>query len=186
MFDRSIRHCRQCGTAVDQRIPDDGDTRVRAVCPACDTVHYVNPLIVVGTVPIWHDGRVLLCKRAIEPRHGKWTLPAGFMELDETTQAGAARETDEEAGAQIEIGPLFSLINVSVAGQVHMFYRATLLSNCFSPGTESLEVRLFTESEVPWDELAFSTVRMTLQHHFQDARRGDFGFHHLDWTPSSA
>ena len=183
MFDRSIRHCRQCGTAVEQRIPDDGDTRVRAVCPACRTVHYINPLIVVGTVPVWRDGRVLLCKRAIEPRHGKWTLPAGFMELNETTQEGAARETDEEAGAQIEMGPLFSLINLSVVGQVHMFYRATLLSDAFDPGPESLEVRLFDASEIPWESLAFTTVRMTLERHFEDARRGTWGFHHLDWHP---
>ena len=183
MFDRSIRHCRQCGTAVEQRIPDDGDTRVRAVCPACRTVHYINPLIVVGTVPVWRDGRVLLCKRAIEPRHGKWTLPAGFMELNETTQEGAARETDEEAGAQIEMGPLFSLINLSVVGQVHMFYRATLLSDAFDPGPESLEVRLFDASEIPWESLAFTTVRMTLERHFEDARQGTWGFHHLDWHP---
>lgn len=183
MFDRSIRHCRQCGTAVEQRIPDDGDTRVRAVCPACRTVHYINPLIVVGTVPVWRDGRVLLCKRAIEPRHGKWTLPAGFMELNETTQEGAARETDEEAGAQIEMGPLFSLINLSVVGQVHMFYRATLLSDAFDPGPESLEVRLFDANEIPWESLAFTTVRMTLERHFEDARRGTWGFHHLDWHP---
>lgn len=183
MFDRSIRHCRQCGTAVEQRIPDDGDTRLRAVCPACRTVHYINPLIVVGTVPVWRDGRVLLCKRAIEPRHGKWTLPAGFMELNETTQEGAARETDEEAGAQIEMGPLFSLINLSVVGQVHMFYRATLLSDAFDPGPESLEVRLFDANEIPWESLAFTTVRMTLERHFEDARRGTWGFHHLDWHP---
>ncbi len=183
MFDRTVHHCRRCGTAVEQRIPDDGDTRVRAVCPSCHTVHYVNPLLVVGTLPVWHDGRVLLCKRAIEPRHGKWTLPAGFMELNESTQEGAARETDEEAGAQIEMGPLFSLINLSVVGQVHMFYRASLLSDRFAPGQESLEVRLFAEDEVPWSELAFSTVRMTLERHFEDSRTGVFGFHHMDWHP---
>lgn len=185
MFDRHVHHCRRCGTAVEQRVPDDGDTRVRAVCPSCHTVHYVNPLLVVGTVPVWHDGRVLLCKRAIEPRYGKWTLPAGFMELEETTQAGAARETNEEAGARIEMGPLFSLINLAVVGQVHMFYRATLLSDVFAPGDESLEARLFAQDEVPWDELAFSTVHMTLKRHFEDAARGDFGFHHMDWQPQS-
>ena len=116
MHDRHIKHCRACGTAVAYRIPDDGDTRERAVCPACSTVHYLNPLNVVGTVPALPDGRVLLCKRNIEPRKGKWTLPAGFMELHETTAQGALRETIEEAGAHIELGPLFSLLNVSHVG----------------------------------------------------------------------
>eukprot|EP01030_Chromulinospumella_sphaerica_P000612 gene612-606_t len=153
-----IKHCRACGTAVVYRLPDDGDTKQRAVCPACNTVHYENPLNVVGTVPALPDGRILLCKRNIEPRWGKWTLPAGFMELDETTAQGAARETDEEAGAQIEIGPLFSLLNVRRVGQVHLFYRATLLSDQFNPGYETIEARLFAEDEVPWDELAFRTA----------------------------
>lgn len=103
---RPIKHCRECGAAVEYRVPDDGDTKLRAVCPACHTIHYENPLNVVGTVPALGD-KVLLCKRNIEPRWGKWTLPAGFMELNETTAEGAARETDEEAGAQITMGPLF-------------------------------------------------------------------------------
>ncbi len=181
MFDRSIHFCRACGQPVAHRRPDDGDTRTRAVCTACHTVHYVNPLVVVGTLPCAADGRVLLCQRAIEPRLGKWTLPAGFMELDETTAQGAARETDEEAGADIDMGPLFSLINVAVVGQVHLFYRATLNSEAFNPGPESLQVKLFDEAEVPWDELAFATVRLTLEAHFRDAKAGRFGFHHLDW-----
>jgi ADP-ribose pyrophosphatase YjhB (NUDIX family) len=184
MFDRTVHFCRACGHAVENRRPDDGDTRVRAVCQSCQTVHYVNPLVVVGTVPVSHDGRVLLCQRAIEPRHGKWTLPAGFMELNETTAEGAARETDEEAGADIELGPLFSLINVAMVGQVHLFYRARLHSEVFNPGPESLCVRLFHEAEIPWSELAFSTVRMTLEAHFHDAKNGHFGFHHLDWDAS--
>jgi ADP-ribose pyrophosphatase YjhB (NUDIX family) len=140
-FRSPIKHCRDCGTAVAYRLPDDGDTKQRAVCPACHTVHYENPLNVVGTVPEFTDGRVLLCKRNIEPRWGKWTLPAGFMELDETTAQGAARETDEEAGAQIEMGPLFSLLNVRRVGQVHLFYRARLLSDQFNPGYETIEAR---------------------------------------------
>ena len=179
MFQRTIRHCRTCGSAVAYRIPDDGDTRERAVCPACHTIHYENPLNVVGTVPVLDD-KVLLCKRNIEPRWGKWTLPAGFMELDETTAQGAARETDEEAGAQIEIGPLFSLLNVRRVGQVHLFYRATLLSDQFNPGHETIEARLFTEDEVPWDEIAFRTVKETLEAFFADRRKGSFGLHCID------
>ncbi|KQM79869.1 NUDIX hydrolase [Xylophilus sp. Leaf220] len=173
-----IRHCRNCGTAVVYRLPDDGDTKLRAVCPACHTVHYENPLNVVGTVPHLDD-RVLLCKRNIEPRKGKWTLPAGFMELDETTAGGAERETDEEAGARIAMGPLFSVINVAAVGQVHFFYRAQLLSDIFDPGHETMEARLFAEEEIPWDEIAFRTVRDTLQLYFADRRNGMFGMHHF-------
>ena len=124
------------------RVPDDGDTKQRAVCPACGTVHYENPLNVVGTVPVMPDGRVLLCKRNIEPRWGKWTLPAGFMELGETTAEGAARETDEEAGAQYEMGELFAVMNVVRVGQVHLFYRARLLSDIFAPGARVLDARV--------------------------------------------
>jgi len=179
-FRSPIRHCRACGTAAVYRLPDDGDTKLRAVCPACHTVHYENPLNVVGTVPVLADGRVLLCKRNIEPRWGKWTLPAGFMELDETTAQGAARETDEEAGAQIEMGPLFSLLNVRRVGQVHLFYRATLLSEVFDPGHETIEARLFTEAEIPWEEIAFRTVKETLECYFADRKAGAFGLHCID------
>jgi len=160
-------------------MPDDGATKVRAVCPACHTVHYINPLNVVGTIPVWGD-QVLLCKRNIEPRKGKWTLPAGFMELGETTAEGAARETVEEAGAQFEMHALFSLINVARVGQVHLFYRATLLSPEFAPGTETQEALLFAEADIPWDEIAFRTVKETLEHFFADRRAGHFGFHTLD------
>ena len=179
MHGSPIKHCRQCGTAVQHRMPDDGDTKVRAVCPACHTIHYINPLNVVGTIPVWGD-QVLLCKRNIEPRRGKWTLPAGFMELGETTAEGAARETVEEAGAQFEMHALFSLINVARVGQVHLFYRATLLSPEFAPGTETQEALLFDEADIPWDELAFRTVKETLEHFFADRRAGHFGFHTLD------
>ena len=177
-----IQHCRACGAAVVYRLPDDGDTKLRAICTACSTVHYENPLNVVGTVPTWGDdgAQVLLCKRNIEPRWGKWTLPAGFMELAETTAEGAARETVEEAGAEFEMQPLFSLINVAKVGQVHLFYRAKLLSNHFNPGTETIEAKLFTEAEIPWDELAFKTVRETLTRYFADRKAGRFGFHVVD------
>jgi ADP-ribose pyrophosphatase YjhB (NUDIX family) len=169
-----IKHCRECGTAVVYRVPDDGDTKLRAVCPACHTIHYENPLNVVGTVPVLGD-RVLLCKRNIEPRWGKWTLPAGFMELHETTAEGAARETDEEAGAHIEMGPLFSVLSVPRVGQVHMFYLATLQSDQFAPGYETIEARLFTEDEIPWEEIAFRTVKTTLERYFADRRAGVLG-----------
>lgn len=177
-----IQHCRACGSAVTYRVPDDGDTRPRAVCTACGTIHYENPLNVVGTVPVWGDSGqyVLLCKRNIEPRWGKWTLPAGFMELNETTAEGAARETDEEAGADIEMGQLFTLLNVVRVGQVHLYYRARLLSDRFNPGHETIEARLFTEEEIPWDEIAFRTVKETLERYFADRRTGHFGFHTVD------
>lgn len=182
-----IKHCRACGVAVVYRQPDDGDTKPRAVCPACNTVHYENPLNVVGTIPIWHatsdtssGGAVLLCKRNIEPRKGLWTLPAGFLELGETTAEGAARETDEEAGAQIELQSLFSLINVQRVGQVHFFYRARLLSNVFHPGYETMQAQLFTEAQIPWEEIAFRTVRDTLERYFLDVRTGQFQTHHFD------
>lgn len=175
-----IRYCRDCGTAVVYRLPDDGDTRERAVCPHCARVHYENPLNVVGTIPVLPDGRVLLCLRAIEPRRGKWTLPAGFMELGETTAQGAERETIEEAGAQIALGPLFSVLNVPRVGQVHLFYRADLLSEHLDPGFETQEARFFAEHDVPWDELAFRTVRETLLRWFADRRAGHFGVHCVD------
>lgn len=177
-----IKHCRECGSPVTYRLPDDGDTKPRAVCQDCQTIHYENPLNVVGTVPVWgKTGEfVLLCKRNIEPRKGKWTLPAGFMELDETTAQGAARETDEEAGARIELGELFTLMNVPRVGQVHLYYRARLLSDRFDPGPETQEARLFSEEQVPWDEIAFRTVRETLIRYFADRRTGRIGFHAFD------
>ncbi len=130
---RSIKHCRACGGEVRYRTPAD-DNRDRATCIVCTTIHYENPLNVVGTLPVWED-KVLLCRRAIEPRHGLWTLPAGFMELGETTAQGAIRETVEEAGARVELEGLYSLINVVRVGQVHLFYRARMLDTDFAPGT---------------------------------------------------
>ena len=179
-FRSPIKHCRDCGTAVAYRLPDDGDTKQRAVCPACHTVHYENPLNVVGTVPEFTDGRVLLCKRNIEPRWGKWTLPAGFMELDETTAQGAARETDEEAGADIRMGRLFSIVNVPRVGQVHLFYTAEVLSEALNPGPETIEARFFREEDIPWDELAFRTVSITLQRYLEDRASGTVQVHNID------
>jgi ADP-ribose pyrophosphatase YjhB (NUDIX family) len=170
---RSIKHCKACGSPTTYQVPAD-DSLERATCTACLTIHYENPLNVVGTLPIWED-KVLLCRRNIEPRYGKWTLPAGFMELNETTEEGAVRETTEEAGARIEIQGLYTLMNVVSVGQVHFFYRARLLDTDFAPGPETIEAQLFAEHEVPWDELAFRTVRQTLEHFFADRRRGQYG-----------
>lgn len=165
---RRYRHCSACGAPVVYATPAD-DNRERAVCTstACGLVHYENPLNVVGTVPMAPDGRVLLCRRAIEPRRGLWTLPAGFMELGETVAEGALRETLEEAGARVELQGLMTLLNVVHVGQVHFFFRARLLDLDFAPGEESLEVALFNWDDLPWDELAFRTVRTTLEHQRQ-------------------
>ena len=178
MLKNPVKHCRNCGTAVLMRLPDDGDTRLRAVCPACHTVHYDNPLNVVGTIPVLGT-QVLLCKRNIEPRKGFWTLPAGFMELHESLAQGAARETDEEAGADIEMQALFTVIDVPKVGQVHFFFRAQLLSDQFNPGHETMEAKLFEEADIPWDDLAFRTVRETLKAFYADRDAGEFGFHQL-------
>lgn len=179
MFEpRSIRHCRACGAPTQYRMPAD-DNRERAVCPSCGTVHYENPINVVGTVPVWGD-KLLLCRRAIEPRKGLWTLPAGFLEIGETLEAGALRETEEEAGARATLDGLFTVLSVVRVAQVHLFYRARLLDADFAPGPETIEARLFAEAEVPWDQLAFRTVRETLLRWFADRERGAFGLHCAD------
>jgi len=175
---RSIKHCKACGGEAPYSIPPD-DNRERAICKVCGTVHYENPLNVVGTVPAWND-KVLLCRRNIEPRYGFWTLPAGFMELGETTEQGAIRETVEEAGARVELQGLYTLLNVVRVGQLHLFYRARLLDTDFAPGPESIEAQLFAEHEIPWDDLAFRTVRETLKRFFEDRQRGQFGLHCAD------
>ena len=175
---RSFQHCKVCGAPVVYRVPED-DNRERAVCTACGNVHYENPLNVVGTLPVWGD-QVLLCRRNIEPRFGLWTLPAGFMELGETLEAGALRETVEEAGARIEMQDLYTVLSVVRAGQVHFFFRARLLDTRFDPGPETQEARLFDEASVPWDQIAFRTVRETLVRFFEDRKRGQFPLHCAD------
>lgn len=167
-----MKYCSHCGAPVSHRIPD-GDNRHRFVCEVCGAIHYQNPRMVVGCLPEWED-RVLLCRRAIEPRLGLWTVPAGFMENGETTAEGAARETLEEAGARVEVLDLYSMISLPDIDQVYLLFRARLLDLDFAPGEESLEVRLFGEAEIPWSDLAFRTVDMTLRQYFDDARRGDF------------
>lgn len=156
-----MNYCSNCGAPVRLSVPD-GDNRERHVCEQCAHIHYINPNIVAGTLP-FHEGKILLCKRAIEPRKGYWTLPAGFMEMGESTVEAALRETLEEACAEAEAGPLLSVISVPQIGQVHMFYLASLTNGRFSAGPESLDVRLFAPEEIPWDDIAFHTVKKTLQ-----------------------
>jgi len=170
-----MNFCSKCGARVTRRVPP-GDSLPRHVCDRCDTIHYRNPLLVVGTIPEWED-RILLCKRAIEPRRGLWTLPAGFMELGETTAQAALRETMEEAKAHIELGEVFSLLSVPHVDQVHIFYRARLLDRDFAPGEETLETGLFRETDIPWREIAFRTISTTLRHFYEDRKNGVMGFH---------
>jgi ADP-ribose pyrophosphatase YjhB (NUDIX family) len=179
-----MKFCSECAHPVTVAIPE-GDNRPRYVCTQCGTIHYQNPKLVIGSIPVWNaDGRhegglkVLLCKRAIEPRHGYWTLPAGFMENEETTAEAALRETEEEAGANVELGNLFTLLNVAHVHQVHLFYLARLRDLDFAPGIESLDVQLFSEADIPWDDLAFPTIRTTLELFFAD--RGDYSVHTQD------
>jgi ADP-ribose pyrophosphatase YjhB (NUDIX family) len=170
-----MNFCSTCGARVEYRVPP-GDTLPRYVCPACGAIHYQNPKIVVGCIPEWED-RVLLCRRAIEPRYGYWTLPAGFMENGETTFQAALRETMEEACARVELGPLYTVYNLPHVNQVYLMFRARLLDLDFRPGEESLEVKLFAEPEVPWKELAFRTIHATLRDYFADRSRGEFTLH---------
>ena len=170
-----IRFCTQCGGST-VRQPPPGDGRDRAICIACGTIHYENPKLVVGCIPVWED-KILLCRRAIEPRYGYWTLPAGFMENAESTADGAARETLEEAGARVQGLQAFALIDVPYVNQVHLYFIANLQDPECSSGEESLETRLFTESEIPWDDLSFRTVIETLRHFFADRAAGVFSFH---------
>jgi ADP-ribose pyrophosphatase YjhB (NUDIX family) len=173
-----MKFCANCGASVVRRVPP-GDTLARWVCDACGEIHYQNPKLVIGTVPE-HEGRILLCRRAIEPRYGYWTLPAGFMENDETTGQAALRETLEEAGAAVQLGAPFTLISVPRVNQVHLFYLARLGGMEFKPGEETLEVALFEEAAIPWKDIAFRTVAATLRHWFADRKRGLFGFHAED------
>ena len=170
-----INFCPSCGSAVELRCPDNDD-RLRHICVACGMIHYQNPKMVIGSIPEWED-KILLCRRAIEPRYGLWTLPGGFMENGETATEAAIRETLEEANARIAIGDLYSMYSLPYIDQVHLLFRARLLDPDFSPGAESLQVRLFAEHEIPWDEIAFRPVKYSLKHYFEDRRNGRFGFH---------
>lgn len=167
-----MKFCSQCGASVSLRIPS-GDNRPRYICDQCQTVHYQNPRIIAGCLPVW-EGRVLLCRRAIAPRQGYWTLPAGFMENGETLEQAAARETLEEACARVSNLKLYTLFDLPHISQVYMFFRAELADLDFAAGEESLEVQLFEETGIPWSELAFPTVGRTLECFFGDRQRQDF------------
>lgn len=170
-----INFCSGCGAAVEFRCPAD-DNRPRYICTACGAIHYQNPKMVINAIPIWED-KVLLCRRAIEPRRGLWTLPGGFMENGETTAQAAIRETLEEANARIAIGELYSMYSLPYIDQVHITFRSTLLDLDFGPGPESLEVQLFREADIPWDEIAFRPVKFSLEHYFADRKTERFGIH---------
>jgi len=170
-----LNFCSNCASPVEFKTPP-GDHLPRFVCGSCGMIHYKNPLLVLGCVPEW-QGRILLCKRAIEPRLGFWTVPAGFMENAETLQAAAARECYEEALARVTIGSLLALVSVTGASQVHVMFRATLDRPEFAPGPESLEVRLYDEGEIPWDRLAFPSGEFTLRKYFEDRAAGRENHH---------
>jgi ADP-ribose pyrophosphatase YjhB (NUDIX family) len=175
------RFCNLCGHGVEHRIPD-GDHLPRAVCPQCGNIQYRNPKAIVGIIPEWQDGRILMCRRAIQPRHGLWTFPAGFLENSETSGDGAAREAAEEALADVEPLDLFMVINVPYVSQVYLIHRGRLREASFGPTNESSEVRLMREDEIPWDEIAFPTIFHSLKRFFEDRARGSYSIHTLDLT----
>jgi len=170
-----MKFCSECAGQITLAVPED-DTRERFVCSQCNTIHYRNPKIVAGCLPLWQD-KVLLCKRAIEPRKGYWTLPAGYLENGETIEAGAHRETWEEAAAKVEASVLYTVFSLPHISQVYMFYRANVVDGTFGVGTESLDSGLFSEAEIPWDELAFPVVTDTLKHYFKDRKNGIYPVH---------
>jgi len=172
LFSPALNFCSVCGKATETRVPE-GDNRPRAVCPGCNTIHYQNPKIVVGCLPVWED-KILICKRAIEPRYGLWTLPAGFMENGESVAEGAMREAVEEANAKVEITQLYTTYSIPSISQVYIMFLARLLDPDVSAGPESLEVKLVTEDEIPWDQLAFVMVKRTLRHFLEDRKTGVF------------
>jgi len=176
-----MKFCSNCAAPLARRVPP-GDSLPRYVCDQCGEIHYQNPKLVVGALAEW-EGRVLLCRRAIEPRYGYWTLPAGFMENDETAGDAALRETLEEAGARIALIDAYSMISVPMVNQVHLFYRARLLDLEFAPGEESLEVLLFEQADIPWKDIAFRTVGLTLKYWVADRARGSFPFRSEDIRP---
>jgi ADP-ribose pyrophosphatase YjhB (NUDIX family) len=178
-----MKFCPACAAPIAIQVPA-GDHRPRYVCTGCDVIHYKNPLIIAGCVPEW-QGKILLCKRAIEPRLGYWTIPAGFMENGETLQGAAARESKEEALANVEIGSLLAVVHVLHADQVHVVFRARLLDTEFGVGEESLEVRLYEESEIPWDDIAFRSVSFALQRYLEDRKhaRELLHFEDIDLRP---
>lgn len=175
-----MNFCSHCGARVALRVPP-GDHLPRHICDACGAIHYQNPRLVVGCVPEAEDGRILLCKRAIEPRRGYWTIPAGFMENGETLQQAAARESQEEALADVEIGSLLSVVHVIPVHQVHVFFRARLRSPDIGAGPESMEVRLVTPEEIPWEDIAFPSTDFTLRRYLEDRAAGHEPHHFTEF-----
>lgn len=173
-----MNFCSECGAPVSIKTPA-GDNMPRHVCDRCAMIHYQNPKLVVGCI-VEHDEKILFCKRAIEPRYGLWTLPAGFMENQETTAQAAVRETQEEANASVEIIDLFSQISLPHINQVYVLYRAAFSEFAFAPGSESLEVEMLTEEQVPWDEIAFPVITENLRLYFADREKGQFSIHSGD------
>jgi len=173
-----VKYCSSCGEKVSLVMPE-GDNRLRYVCGSCQTIHYQNPKIVTGCIPQWQD-RILLCQRAIEPRYGLWTLPAGFMENEETILQGAVRETAEEANAAVENMRLFCVFSIAHINQVYTMYRGDLVNGQASAGEESLDVALLKESEIPWQDIAFQVINETLKLYFQDKKQGEFKTHYGD------
>lgn len=174
-----VLYCNLCGTRVEHRIPD-GDHLPRHLCPSCGHIQYFNPRVIVGCIPEWEDGRILMCRRNIEPRFGLWTFPAGFMELDETTAQGAARETLEESQADVEVGDMLAVINVPYVSQVYVVHRGRMRNAHHAPTPESSETRLMSESEIPWEQIAFPTVYHSLRFFFADRASGERRIHALD------
>ncbi|MBI3899142.1 MAG: zinc ribbon domain-containing protein [Gammaproteobacteria bacterium] len=170
-----MNYCSQCGAGVELRVPA-GDNLPRHVCGQCGEIHYINPKVVVGCIPRWQD-KILLCRRAIEPRYGLWTLPAGFLENNETTIEGAIREMLEEASAKVRIASLYTLFNLPHISQVYVMFLADLIAPEYGPGTESLEVELYDERDIPWDQIAFPVIEETLRLFFADRRHGRFPVH---------
>ncbi len=177
-MEKPIQFCPCCGNRVDYKIPL-GETLPRHVCEQCETIHYQNPKLIVGCIPEY-QGKVLMCRRAIEPRSGFWTLPAGFMENLETTSDGALRETIEETRAHVEIGPVYCILNLASFNLVYLFYRANLVEPVFGPTSESSEVALFGEEDIPWEELAFLSIRETLARYFKDRKKNRYLLHQID------
>jgi ADP-ribose pyrophosphatase YjhB (NUDIX family) len=176
-----VRYCVNCGSDVSLTVPP-GDSLPRHVCSACGHIHYENPRLVVGCV-VEHEDRILLCRRAIEPRLGFWTLPAGFMENGETTAQAARRETLEEAGAQIILDAPFAMVSIAHINQVHLFYRGRLATPGYSAGEESLDVQLFHPEDIPWADLSFRSVTLCLERYLADRERGHYSFHEADLMP---
>ena len=171
----NIKYCSRCGNPVEEKIPP-GETILRAVCPSCLTIHYENPKIVAGCIPEW-ENQILLCRRAIEPRMGLWTFPAGFMELGESTEEAAIRESLEEAHADIMIHALFGIFSLPHVSQVYVVYRGQLQNLNFKPGEESLEVHLTALEDIPWNQLAFPVIHETLLRYVNDSRQANFQTH---------